>query len=175
MLSTPAPGTTTDMLTGLQRFTPRQWWVAVLGGIATALLVGLPTDVIPNPVFGRPVPVTWWSYPVLAVTAVLGGLLIATYVREPGIDTDGTTTDAVDLSDDDRRTARRGGLGGLLSFFAVGCPVCNKIVLLAVGTVGARRWFEPIQPYLAVLSIVLLVVALRARLRGLVACPVRVS
>ena len=77
--------------------------------------------------------------------------------------------------DDDRRTARRGGLGGLLSFFAVGCPVCNKIVLLAVGTVGARRWFEPIQPYLAVLSIVLLVVALRARLRGLVACPVRVS
>lgn len=144
------------MLSAVRRFTARQWLVAAGAAVIVALLVGVPTDVIPNPVFGRPVPVTWWSYPVLVVTAVLGGLLAATYVR---------TEEEFD------RPARTGGIGGLLSFFAVGCPVCNKVVVLALGTVGARRWFEPLQPLLAVASIVLLVVALRSRLRSADACP----
>ena len=135
--------------------------MAVGGAVVSALLVGLPTDVIPNPVFGRPVPVTWWSYPVLVVTAVLGGLLIATYVRDTG-----------ELVVDPGRPARAGGFGGLLSFFAVGCPVCNKLVVVALGTVGARRWFEPFQPWLAGASLVLLAWALRSRLRFADACPV---
>lgn len=145
-------------------WTSRRWAAAFVGALVTALVIGLPTDVIPNPVFGRPVPVTAWAYPVLAITAVLGGLLVATYVREPG----GPVVDEIDAP------ATRGTVGGALSYFAVGCPVCNKIVVLALGTVGARTWFEPIQPFLAVVSIVLLAVALRARLRGQVACPVRV-
>jgi hypothetical protein len=144
------------VLSAVRRFTARQWLVAAGAAVIVALLVGLPTDVIPNPVFGRPVPVTWWSYPVLVVTAALGGLLAATYVR---------TEEEFD------RPARTGGIGGLLSFFAVGCPVCNKVVVLALGTVGARRWFEPLQPLLAIASIVLLVVALRSRLRYADACP----
>lgn len=133
-----------------------------------ALLVGLPTDVVPNPVFGRSIGVTWWSYPVLAVTAVLGGLLIATYVREvPAITAGADTGAAADagVSEADQRLARRGGIGGLLSFFAVGCPVCNKLVLVALGTTGARRWFEPVQPLLAAASLMLLWAALRGRLR----------
>jgi hypothetical protein len=147
------------MFAELDMWPARRWWTAAVGAVVVALVVGLPTDVIPNPVFGRPVPVTWWSYPVLALTAVLGGMLVATYVRDGGpIDTD--------------RPARTGGVGGLLSFFAVGCPVCNKVVVIALGTVGARRWFEPVQPYLAAVSVVLLVVALRARLRGALSCPV---
>ncbi len=132
-----------------------------MGAIAITLLIGLPTDVVPNPVFGRSIGVTWWSYPVLAVTAVLSGLLLATYVRSEGL-----------VVDDHDREVRTGGLGGLLSFFAVGCPVCNKVVLLALGATGARRWFEPVQPYLAALSIILLAVALRTRLRYADACPV---
>ncbi|MDO8388884.1 MAG: hypothetical protein Q7V57_00220 [Actinomycetota bacterium] len=150
----------------LSQWSVRRWKFAAVAALASALAVGLPTDVIPNPVFGRPVPVTWWSYPVLILTAFLGGLLAATYVRD-----DPQQSDVIDGIDE--RPARTGGLGGLLSFFAVGCPVCNKVVVIALGTVGARRWFEPIQPLLAVLSLVLLVVALRARLRGAVACPVR--
>ena len=148
------------MIAELGRWPARRWWVAAMGAVATALVVGLPTDVIPNPVFGRPVPVTWWSYPVLIVTAVLGGLLVGTYVRADG---------ETEFIDD--RPARAGGVGGLLSFFAVGCPVCNKLVVIALGVVGARRWFEPIQPLLAVASMVLLAVALRARLRNARSCP----
>ncbi len=159
----------------LLQWPARRWWFAAVASVAVALAVGLPTDVIPNPVFGRPVPVTWWSYPVLAVTAVLGGLLAATYVSLPKPNGSSTGSrfaaapdDAIELD----RPARTGGLGGALSFFAVGCPVCNKLVVIALGTVGARRWFEPIQPYLAALSIVLMVVALRARLRNSTTCAI---
>lgn len=142
------------MFLTLRSWTLRHWLVAIGAGVAAALLVGLPTDVIPNPVFGRSIGVTWWSYPTLALTGVLSGLLVATYVN---------------ASPDDG-ISRKGGVGGLLSFFAVGCPVCNKVVLLALGTVGARRWFEPVQPYLALLSLALLAWALRARLLSSVAC-----
>ncbi len=141
----------------------------MVAAVVVALVVGLPTDVIPNPVFGRPVAVTWWSYPVLAITALLGGLLVVTYTRNSGPAVPGVA--AGDVLIDDERSARTGGLGGLLSFFAVGCPVCNKLVVVALGTVGARRWFEPIQPLPAVISVVLLVVALRARLRNATSCP----
>ncbi len=149
--------------------TLRSWslrHVLVAGGAAVlvALAIGLPTDVIPNPVFGRPVPVTWWSYPTLLITAVLGGLLAATYVSDRA----GSPTS---LDEMDAPT-RRGGIAGLLSFFAVGCPVCNKLVIVALGTTGARQWFEPVQPLLAVASIVLLAWALRGRLRSAGACSV---
>ena len=147
----------------------RRWLVAIGAGVGTALLIGLPTDVIPNPVFGRPVPVTWWSYPVLVVTAVLAGLVVATYVRDPAAT--GVTAEGPADVDDSEPVSRTASVGGLLSFFAVGCPVCNKIVLVALGATGARQWFEPVQPLLAAASIVLLAWALRGRLRSAVACP----
>ena len=143
---------------GVVGWGPRRWGTAVVATAATALLLGLPTDVIPNPVFGRPVPVTWWAVPVLVVTSVLSGLLVATYVRQPGEELE------VD------RPARAGGVGGLLAFFAVGCPVCNKLVLVALGTTGAMELFAPVQPLLALASVVLLAVALRSRLRDERAC-----
>jgi len=158
-------------LVALGAWTTRQWLGAAVGAIAVVLIVGLPTDVIPNPVFGRPISVTWWSYPVLAVTAVLGGLLIGTYVQAHRPDA-GSADQPLDAGAE--RQAKTGGAAGLLSFFAVGCPVCNKIVLLAVGTAGAQQWFEPVQPLLAVLSIGLLAYALRSRLSSTADCPVPV-
>ncbi len=144
----------------------RTWSVAVLGGILTAVLVALPTAVIPNPVFGRAIAVTWWSYPVVVVTGVLAGLLFATYLRDPA----GRISEDPDADLD--RASKLGMAGTLVSFFAVGCPVCNKLVLIALGATGAVTWFAPIQPFLAVLSIVLMAVALRIRLRNATACRV---
>ena len=34
----------------------------------------------------------------------------------------------------------------LLAFLAVGCPLCNKVVVLLLGASGALTYFEPIQP-----------------------------
>lgn len=137
----------------------RQWLVAAVGGLVTFLALGLPTDVIDNPVFGRAIDETPWAMPVLIVTSVLGGLLIGSYVRPQPFDSAATS----------------GSIGGALSFFAIGCPVCNKVVLLALGTTGAVNFFEPIQPFLAGLGIVALAWALHKRLVSAQACAVEIS
>ena len=144
----------------------RRWAAAAGGAIVTALAIGLPTEIVPNPWFTRMIPVEWWNVPVWLATAVLAGLLVATYVRDD-------RTDAVTDGPDTAST--RGGIGGVLAFFAVGCPVCNKLVVLALGTSGAMSWFAPAQPVLALAALVLLAVALRGRLRGERACDVTVA
>lgn len=151
-------GPVADRWLTLRGWDARRWLTAGLGALIVGLLVAVPTAVIPNPVFGRAVAVTWWSYPTVVVSAILGGLLLATYVRrdEP--------TDSLD------RASKAGMAGGLITFFAVGCPVCNKLVLLALGAAGAVTWFAPIQPYLAIVSIVLMFFALRTRLGGELSC-----
>ncbi len=149
------------IVTGWSR---RRLLIAALSGIAIAVLVALPTAVISNPVFGRAIAVTWWSYPVVVVTGVLGGLLFATYVREPGTELD------VEPDTDLDGASKLGMAGTLVTFFAVGCPVCNKLVLIALGASGAVTWFAPVQPVLAVASIALMVVALRMRLRNERSC-----
>jgi len=152
------------MVDALRMWSARRWRVAVLGGIATAILVALPTAVIPNPVFGRAIEVTWWSYPVVILTGILGGLLLATYVKEPGLTDEEPAEEA--------KASKLGLAGGFIAFFAVGCPVCNKLVLLALGASGAMTWFAPVQPFLAVASVVLMAVALRIRLKNQVSCSV---
>ena len=148
-------------LATLRTWSTRRWVTALVAGSGVALVVALPTAVIPNPIFGRDIAVTWWSYPIVILSGILGGMLIATYVREPG-------------NADIDRAAKVGSFGGLLAFFAVGCPVCNKLVLLALGTSGAITWFAPFQPILAFASVLLMAWALRVRLRTMAACNVSV-
>ncbi len=131
------------------------------------LIVALPTAVIPNPIFGRAIEVTWWSYPVVILTGVLGGLLLATYIKEPA-----PYAQDADSGEQADRPLTLGAVGGLVSFFAVGCPVCNKIVLIVLGASGAMTWFAPIQPFLALASVVLMGWALRARLKGEISCSI---
>lgn len=63
-------------------------------------------------------------------------------------------------------------MGTFGAWFAIGCPVCNKIALLALGYTGALTYFGPLQPWLAALSLVLLAVGLVFRLSGSIACAV---
>jgi hypothetical protein len=141
----------------------RRWAVAAGGAALTALLIGLPTEMVANPWFDRMTPVRIWDRPVWLLTSVLAGLLLATFVATPM------------AGDRDDHDIRRGGLGGVLAFFAVGCPVCNKLVVLALGTTGAHTFFEPVQPVLGLASLLLLGLALRARMRGERACALPVE
>jgi len=137
----------------------RRWAVAAVGAALTVLVVGIPTVLIPNPWFGRTVPPTWWALPVLLVTAGLSGLVTATYIGS-------RTPRSVDAP------SRSGLVGGFLAYLAVGCPVCNKVALLALGSAGAIQWFAPVQPLLALAGVILLGYALRRRLAGERSCPV---
>ena len=140
---------------GLRSWPARRWFVAAGASIVLAVGAGAVTDVIPNPLASREMPVTWWSYPTLAIAALLSGLVMATYVRSPA----------------EPVATGKATSGGLLSAFAISCPVCNKLVVLALGTSGAVSVWAPLQPILAVASIVLLGWALRTRLAAERSCP----
>jgi hypothetical protein len=131
--------------------------VAVSVTVLTYFVIALPTAVVENPVFGREIGVTSWSVTVIVVTSILTGLLTATYVKN-------------DFSDENPRQLKIGGAGALLSYLAVGCPVCNKLALIALGYSGAIQYFAPIQPYLAVAGIALLAYSLRMRLNNEYSC-----
>jgi len=109
------------------------------------LVIGVLTAVIRTPWFGRTIPTRSWDYLVLGLTAVLIG---ATYVLPAACPPN----------------SRRVTLGGALSYFAIGCPLCNKLVLLIRGVGGALTYFQPIQPLLAVGSPGLLSVTLWLRI-----------
>ena len=151
----------------LQAWSVRQWAIGIVGGVILGVLVSIPTDVLPNPFFTRSMAVTWWSYPVVIATGVLGALLIGSYVRSDGLPTAGQAQL--------ERSSRLGLAGATLSFFAIGCPVCNKLVLLALGASGTMTWFAPFQPVLAIASVVLLAFAVRMRLRNQMSCAVPTS
>lgn len=137
---------------------PARRWLAAAGGTAlSALGVGVPTGIVETPFYTRMTPVLWWNYPVWLVTALLGGLILATYVRTPEARQAMTGTSAG---------------GGLLSVLAVGCPVCNKLVVAVLGVSGALTVWAPIQPVLGVASLVLLGYALHRRIATERACPV---
>lgn len=134
---------------------PRRWLAATLGAVVFALAAGVPTDVVPTSLFTRMTSVQWWNYPILVTTALLGGLVVATYVRTPA------------KSNGMGKTAG----GGLLSALAIGCPVCNKLVVFALGFSGALTIWAPLQPVLGLASLALLGWALRSRLRTEQVCP----
>jgi hypothetical protein len=134
--------------------------VGVLAALGTAAVIGIPSDVIPNPWFTRQIAVDGFDVVVLIALSLLTGALAVTYALASGQTT----------------TAERAGVGsGIVGFFAVSCPVCNKIVVGLIGTSGASGWFASIQPLLGVAAVALataaLVVRIRAIRRGACAVP----
>ena len=140
-------------------------WARYLGwasaaAAAYAVGIGLLAGVIPNPVTTRILPVSAWNVLSVAVPAVLAGPLVATYlVPWPTA----------------CRVGGRAGAGGLLSFLGAACPVCNRIVVAAIGVSGATDYFRPLQPLLGAGSAVLLGLALRARWRSRVPVPAPIT
>ncbi len=133
----------------LAGWTPRRWLAAVAGMVAAALIVGVPADIVPTSLFERMTPVLWWNYPIWVVSSILSGLVLATYVR----------TDTAPAA-----PSTMGVGANLLSLLAVGCPVCNKLIVVALGTAGALTIWAPVQPVIGLASLILLGWALFKRL-----------
>lgn len=146
-------------LATLATWPARRWLVAAAAAALAALVIGVPTGIVETSIYTRMTPVLWWNYPVWAASALLAGLTAATYVHA------GTPAAAPD------RGARTLG-ATLLSTFAVGCPICNKLVVALIGVSGALSVWAPLQPILGVASVGLLAAGLFVRLRGAVACRV---
>ena len=132
---------------------PRGIAAGLVAAFLAVLAVGMPTAVVPNRFFTRMTPTRPQDVLFLALTALLFGLIAATYAAPQAPTSPGGE-------------ARLSG-GGVLSFLAIGCPICNKLVVLTLGINGALRWFEPIQPLLGIASLALLGVTAWSRLRAL--------
>ncbi|EHR61336.1 hypothetical protein [Saccharomonospora cyanea] len=126
-----------------------RWGRGVGAALLSAVVVGVPTDVIDTDWFTRMTPVRWWEYPALVLTVLLTGLWFAIVPQ---------------VANARGRTRVLGS--SLLSAFAVGCPVCNKLVIGVLGVSGALGVWAPIQPVLAVISLSALLVAVVIRWRG---------
>lgn len=137
-------------LAQLRLWPARRLALAAAVAALAAVVTGVPTDLIETPLFGRQIEPPAWAYPVWIASCLLIGLLVGTELS-PG---------------------RPAAGGGLLALFAVGCPVCNKPVLLLAGTSGALGWFAPIQPFLGALAVVVPAAALVLRSRAQAACGV---
>ena len=124
-----------------------------------ALLIGIPADLVPNPIFGRPVPIRSIDYAIWGVTSALIGLTLAIQPAQG--------------SSADDAHQRQTLWGGFVSFLAVGCPVCNQIVVGLLGVSGALSWWAPIQPLVGLIAIGLVLFALKKRLETyeLTSCP----
>ena len=130
----------------------------VLATLATAVVMGVPTDVVPNPWFERKLATTPFDVVVLVALSLLAGALAVTYAIPAAAVASGART----------------GIGsGILGWFAISCPACNKIVVVLVGASGATGWFAALQPVLGVGAVGLAVAALAARVRAIKrgACP----
>lgn len=134
---------------------------ALAAGVTATILmmtvIGVSSDVIANPWFTRMIPVKAFDWVVLIAMSVLTGGLVVTFVL-------------------DRNSfvgARAGLASGILGWFAVSCPLCNKVVLGLLGTSGTAAWFEPAQPFMGAVAVLLAAGALVVRIRMLLSasCP----
>lgn len=138
----------------------RFWGLAALCTVGIAALIGAPTALIPTAFFIRMTPTGAGDYIVWATSAALVGPLLALSLLYP-----------VGAA---RESLRRIGLGNVramtgvaLAAFSVGCPVCNKLVVLFLGIGGAMTLFNPLRPWLGAMAVLLLGTTLLLRVRTL--------
>ena len=136
---------------GLNTYTVKAWAVTALATVLGLVVIGLPTAIYENPFFVRMTPVRAQDYVIWVLSAVLIGLVVGSYFVARSTSGDGKA-----LS------------GGLLSVIAVGCPTCNKLVVLLLGTTGALAFFAPLQLYIGIASVLLLGWTLFLRTKALV-------
>jgi hypothetical protein len=131
--------------------------LAVAASLLVALVLAIPTAIIANPYFTRMTPVEPEQYVFWILTSLLTGALLATYL-EPGLR---------------QGLAGRSAGAGVLGVLAVGCPICNKLVVALLGTSGALSYFAPVQPLLGVAAAGLAGYGLWVRMRALAtrSCP----
>jgi len=119
----------------------KYWLIGVASSITLFFLLGIPTDVVPNPWFMRMIEVTTLDYVFLTTSSVLLGAYIGIHYYKKH------TATKCEVA------AYSGGIG---SFLAFGCPVCNKILILLFGATALMTYLEPYRPFLGFTSVAVL-------------------
>ena len=108
-------------------------------GIAAFLALGTAAALWENPLFVRMTPAGGLEIAALAALSLLLGVYVA--VRRPAC------------------SLKTAGLGGVLGFVGVACPVCNKLLVLLVGGELLLTYFEPVRVYVALAGVIVMAAA----------------
>jgi hypothetical protein len=103
------------------------------------VVLGTLAAVWTNPLFMRMTPTGGFELALLLLQSILAGV----YVGLP-------------QSPCGKRTA---GAGALIGFVGIACPVCNKVLVLLIGSALLLEYFEPVRLYVALAGAALLAVA----------------
>ena len=148
---------------GLTAVDRRTWLRAAMFGIIAATLIAVPTRLVPNGFFSRMTPTRPLDYVFLVVSSTLVGLSLAL----SSVSTDRGGARPARSSAGAPAAGPRAVISGMATVFAVGCPVCNKLVVAVLGTGGALSVFAPLQPLIGLAAAGLLVIGLTGQLRAL--------
>ena len=117
-------------------------------GAATAaamfVLLGTVAALWNNPFFMRMTPAGGFEIALLLLQSLLAGV----YVGLP-------------RSPCGKRTA---GAGAIIGFLGIACPVCNKVLVLLIGSALLLEYFEPVRLYVALGGAALLALAVWLKL-----------
>ncbi len=110
----------------------------LFAGIAVAVVsfaaLGTVAALWKNPFFIRMTPAGGWEISMLALLSLLTGIYVV--IRRPFC------------------SNKKVGVGGVLGFLGIACPICNKILLMAFGSELLLTYYEPVRIYLAVIGVV---------------------
>ncbi len=137
--------------------------IGVISTIGAFFIFGAPTGLIPNPVFTRMIPSLPLDYVFLALTSVLVGAYAGLHFYGKQENTKSQNA-----------TAYSGVIGGIVAF---GCPICNKVFVMALGTTSVMTYIEPYRPIIGAISVIImgLAVFVKARQVRTGVCPAPVS
>ena len=117
-------------------------------GVATAaamfVVLGTLAALWKNPLFMRMTPAGGFEIALLLLQSVLAGV----YVGLP-------------RSPCGRRTA---GAGAIIGFLGIACPVCNKVLVLLIGSALLLEYYEPLRLYVALGGVALFAAAVWLKL-----------
>ena len=129
------------VITGLRAQGRAYWLRAGAWAVVAGVAIAIPARLVPNDLFRRMTPTRPLDYGFWIVGSMLVGLVL------------GFRSGA--------RSEASGLVGGTATLLAVGCPICNKLVVGMIGVAGAVDIFAPVQPLLGVGGIALLAWSLR--------------
>lgn len=131
----------------LPRLVHWNWARAGFAGILSVAAITVPTDLIDTSWFSRMTPVRPWDY-------VLAALAVVLTVVAAGLGRSGSRCPRP------RGETNTVGAGPMAATgtvaLAVGCPLCNKLVVAGLGVSGALEFWAPVQPVLGAVAVLLL-------------------
>ena len=130
--------------------------IGLLSFAGVVLLFGIPTALIPTQWFARMIPARTSDY----VFLFLNSGLIGTYIG----------LHSYEKHERSKKGDALATTGSIANIFAVGCPICNKVLVALLGASAVMAYFEPMRIWLGLFSAGVIGSALWFKIKNVKSC-----